>query len=50
MKKLLLGFVVCGIGLSICNYFKLETFGAFMIGSITYGIYDILTDIKIKTE
>lgn len=50
MKKLLLGIFICWIGLSICNYFKFEVFGSFMIGSIAYGLYDILCDIKTEKK
>jgi uncharacterized membrane protein YvlD (DUF360 family) len=50
MKKLILGVGLCWIGLSICNYFKLDTFGTFMAGSIAYGIYDIFIDAVIEKK
>jgi phosphotransferase system glucose/maltose/N-acetylglucosamine-specific IIC component len=50
IKQLLIGCIVSGIGFGICDYFKVETFGTFMTGSIAYGIYDILTNIKVAKK
>ena len=49
-KPLIISTIISFITLGISYYFNFNSYMYFIMGIVTYGIYDFISDIKIKVE